>query len=120
MKKHLESYGTIEKYYFDKRIFRIAFLLLFIILIVMIADNNFQLGNEFYMECPEYEPYCYNPFYNYNPCPQLNFCDQEILKGGESIGIKPKPYFTIYTGLLLLLLSFAFIINHIMHNGRNK
>jgi len=120
MIKTIEVYGVIDKYKIDKRIFRGALILMFALLMAAFIDQDFNFQQTIYVECGEYEPYCYNPWFEYSECPQEGLCDIEILKGGESIGIKPKPWFNIYLTLTFIIIIFSFLMNHLIHNVRYK
>lgn len=119
--KFLETYGIVDKYYFDKRIFRLTFFLLFIIMIIALGANDFNFKPAFYVNCPVEEPYCNNPFYGVSieDCPVPGLCDVETLKGGEAWGNLPKTdWFNWYLTLTLLLIFSSLVINHIAHNTK--
>lgn len=126
MKNNIETYGYIDKYYIDKRIFRVAFILLFLLIIIAFGSNDWEFKTSVYVSCASQEPFCENPYYDYEllynkPCPHKGLCDQEILYGGESYGKKPSVWFSAYLGLTILIILFAFVMNHIIHNTkRNK
>lgn len=65
------------------------------------------------------QPYCENPFYKSHPvCDQMwdGACDQEFVMNGFEFG-KPAPFLVKHFGLILgVLLFFAFLINHFVHN----
>lgn len=114
--KFIVSYGTINPYRFDKRIFRLAVLLLFLLLVVAFFDQGIK--NNIYINCPDNEPYCFNPYYGISPCPYDYLCDYETIIGGVSFGTPPSMFANYYIGLSLLIIIFSFIMNHLFHNMR--
>lgn len=117
-KNNLETYGTIDKYHFDKRIFRLAFVLLAIILLIALNDQEWNFSNQIYIECPVEEPYCKNPFFGLTgeDCPDEMLCQIETFNGGDFVGNKPSHWFNTYLVITVLTIFIALIANHIAHN----
>jgi len=119
MKEENEEVGVINKYYFNKKIFRSAVILMFILLVVAFINNDASFKNEVYIHCDS-EPYCANPYYGFNPCPHLYLCEQELLNYGDSYGDKPNFIFDLYLPLSLIIIIFSFLINHLLYNKQVK
>lgn len=128
----------IPQDYFNKRVFRAGFILMFLLLLAVWASADFDLGKNIYMECPKDVTggYCINPFYgcgmNLNPvlydCPlkskdikeycEGGICEREFLYPGESLGKKPSILYNESFFIVFLILLSCFIVNDLIYRKR--
>lgn len=119
-------------YYFDKWIFRGAFIFLILLFAFFILSDGFQ--QKVYLNCPLEVGSCKNPIYkqcdnwidsyieNYSHSSiksALQYCNQEYLIGGTIIGEPPSKIYDNFWFIVFGSLILAFIVNHFVHN-RNR
>lgn len=110
--------------YFDKRIFRIAIGIIFVMHLIALHFNGYNL-TAYYFECPDGET-CLNPFFecqNGNPwersqgcypdvpddmCEDLRCKDRYVTET-----INPNPFILHVNTVSFLLFGFAFLVNHL-------
>jgi len=113
-------------YRFDKWIFRIACIVIFLYLgLVIYLEGGFQ--TKIYVKCDDLEP-CENPFYvrpgvvNTIPSRFLDkctmaWCDDEYLEPGFTFGTKEKKITSeLAWWFVVFVLGLAFILNHFWYN----
>jgi len=117
--------------YINKRIFRIGFIIVFIIQFIALIQTGFNFSPA-WIECTEInsehlfitsEPVCDNPFYGAtgNICSRNpNLCTTPTVKQGEILGTKPNAFVRNANNLSWLALIFAAIINHIVCKKRRS
>jgi len=126
--------------YFNKTIFRIGFIILFIWVAVMVYSS---WGQWDYVNYTCSESQCENPFYkcrNYTQSDNVVFnymesrciaktdeslcsrglCDKEFLSYGDSLGETPPYLVKNFYGFLFLDLILMFLINHIFYYYRRS
>jgi len=123
--------------YFKKYIFRIWIFICFILVLLALQGNNYNLTSA-YASCPiENKHYCINPFYVcdsaesnlindfclYKRPPEKycinGLCDKKYIHPGETVGFKPALIFIYYNEICFALLLLAFGINHLLWRKRN-
>lgn len=119
-KNRFTKYGVYNPYYFEKKIFRFALLLIVLLLIITVIDIG-SFRSQHYINCEaDGQPLCINPYYNFEPCPHESLCAKEFLMDGEEYGRPPSKMNEVFLPLFFLLIFLAFIFNHIKNNWRNK
>lgn len=106
-------------YVFDKRIFRLATLLVLVPGVFIMFFGGYGLTN-LYLHCPaeSLQP-CLNPCYldSHSLCEP--FRNQEYLPVGFEFGEDPRSFTRVFEGWLgfiVLVFLFAFLYNHIANN----
>ena len=114
-------FETSNKYKFDRYIFRGAMILIFIYLFAVMLSYNFDFTTNVYTKCDDLQG-CENPFLDplmedkhKNKC-IWEWCEQETLPYGFEFGRKPNLLFKLSIPITILILTFAFIINHLRYN----
>ena len=133
IRKLLDEVDLSKKYpkYINKNVFRVVFLVILLFTIFSIAKYGLNVSWVYvecnslsgcenpYISCQE-DVWVVNPdceFYSEHPCKVLN-CDKPFLEYGEYIGEKPP--FVVKNGSLIIIgvILFGFIINHIIYKLR--
>jgi len=122
----------IPENYFDKRIFRIAIVLLVLLAIPAFLTDSF--GTSFYFSC-ESEKGCTNPCYDCfhpnlitPPCEErfLTWCELHsdnnsmYISPGQILGDKPSKYYDLYYYILAFTIVLAFGLNHLFYTRRKR
>ena len=122
------SFKVIEGYKFDKRIFRLSFLLMLILFLVAWGSYGFPdpLNPPVYVSCPETAlSWCENPFFDgvnsnvgdltyFNP--GVDIKDISHIPPNYTYGQKP-PFIIKNMGyFFLVILIFSFVMNHKKNN----
>ena len=146
LKEIEDNLNLTKKYpdYFNKKLFRTATIIMFILFGIGFYMNDFKINNV-YVECNSETP-CQNPFYlcshinmkeyqdfyaNGKQCmPEITWktkelcnaggCDKEYLQPHEIIGNKPNIYNQYFFLLIITLYIITFTINHILYKRKNE
>jgi len=105
-----------------KIIFRTAFLLIFIYVMLTMYTNNIKSFSDVinykpYVVCPEnvdglQEKKCFNPYYDVNCVDTyITTCPKPYLNAGETLGTKPNIFYDVGTNLIFFTLVTALYIN---------
>jgi len=121
--------------YFNKWVFRFAFLLIIVffsfLFLLEIHNGGSHPFNYVYVSCPESEAVCVNPFYVCQNnlwevgCVRLSevpagvcdygYCDDNFLLGGVSYGVKPPFWLRHGFSMVFIVLALAFVVNHLIY-----
>lgn len=114
------------EYHLNKKIFRVALLILFLTGLGIAYSEDFDFSQKFYFKCPEGSGGCNNPFVvnlfefkensNVLSCPDGFPCNQKILPEGFEFGEPPSPAVKNYLWITLIVVILAIGINHILYN----
>lgn len=121
--------GYVKKFYF-----RMAFLLIGVLVAVMIYQEGLVV-HEYTYTCPSWhQDQCYNPLYacseeatatrffcdvpNYKEICEQGLCDKEYLYPGETLGRKPGFIADNFMMLMFGILLLAFFLNHLDYHRR--
>lgn len=122
---NLDKINLTKKYpnYFNKRIFRSAFIIILILTIITLWSTGWNISPAFF-ECSKNSPAaCRNKFYgatgrlcDLNP----GLCETQNINPGEIVGNKPTGLMRGYNPLSLGIITLAFVLNHILYKRRLK
>lgn len=120
LKEKLNVSRHFPQGYFNKMFLNGMFIALAVLLVVVVASNNFSF-HVYSVECKAGQ-YCENPYYGVlegRVCEQYpRLCDDELVFPGERIG-QPSHWLVEYFELFSLIwIAFAFLVNHLL--WRNK
>lgn len=122
IKKILDKIDLSKKYpkYFNKWIFRGAFILILILGIFVFITNDFSL-NHAWAECPEDAKTrrCTNPYHDLF-CDGSELCMNEFILPGETIGYKPTSSYQGFDDFAIFILIAAGMLNHILYRWGQK
>jgi hypothetical protein len=112
------------RYVFNKPVFRVALLLCFVVLGVLLYKNNFDFERKFYYYCPSDSGGCINPFYQENlfsevqrcPINDSFFCDSPSFNPGFTYGTPPSQDINLFAWFSLVTFAVAFLYNHLKYN----
>lgn len=115
---------TKKGYIFDRRIFRVFLIFMFLMVTYFVATSENVRLHEFYLVCRGPTP-CQNQFYHacdIEECKSIE--NQELLPAGFELGKKPDPLFEQridwFVQSLIALFVLSFVANHFSHNkGRS-
>ena len=116
-------------YKFDKNIFRTTIVFILIGYILLLISMNFDFKPQVYFTCPEFAEAggCENPFLcDEFYCPDLPFYvsddvrSMKYLPQGFEYGKKPSNYYKFFPYWITFMITWSFIMNHLIHNRRKK
>ncbi len=126
----------LKGYVIDKRIFNLAILLIIILFFCVWSEYDFtNIRNpKLFYECEYPNAICNNDLYDLcNPlsnnyyggvsiCEKINqsLYEKEFLLMGESIGQRPSFLSENFIHIFVLILMFAFIVNHLCYKKNRK
>jgi len=138
LQSNLDVSKQLKDYVFDKRIFRTAIALTFLLFMFLIFRDGPQniFKERIYVSCPaDSQTTCLNPlFENYKYCGKSipiseTICSQEYLMQGFEYGTKKDWLQQNFTDIFVVILFSAFVFNHYVMNknfrwsenfGKNK
>lgn len=103
---HLPGYAT-------KSVFRSAFVLAGLLILVTLWSNGWDFSTHQYVWCPADSPFvCDNPFYGM--CSDA-LCQPEKVLPGQTIGVRPSWLADNALGIMLSIFVVAAVVNHCIY-----
>jgi hypothetical protein len=119
----MDRFKKIKGYTFDKLIFRIYFILVFLLSVLVCREYGFDFHNNFYIKCNSYQGCQVD---NIKERMELSgikcsydWCNDILLPYGFEQGQNPKIINDFYW-ILLLLTGLAIGMNHVLYTRRDK
>lgn len=123
LKERLDNVFDLQKrgYNVNKRIFRIAFIIMVLLLgVIGFVDGVDVFVNNVWVECPvDSELPCLNPYYD-PMCVMSGGCVEPLIMQGEVIGEKPSFLARTFGVVCFGLFFVALGLNHLLYNYKRS